>query len=112
MDEPTCEKLFKWKASGTPVKFIRLENAGENQMFKNRSESSDWKINVKFEFTGRATPQCNHLAELGFAVIANHGHAMMHRANVPLADRYKLFKEAFKTATLLNASVKKTIMNL
>ena len=34
---------------------------------------------------------------------------MMHRANVPLADRYKLFKEAFKTATLLDGLVVITI---
>jgi hypothetical protein len=46
---------------------------------------------------------------LGFAVIANRGRAMMHRANVPLADRYKLFKEAFKTATLLDGLVVITI---
>ena len=96
-------------SSGTPVKFIRLNNAGENQLLKNRAESSDWKLNVKFEFAGRATLQRNHVTELGFAVIANRGRAMMHRANVPLADRYKLFKEAFKTATLLDGLVMITI---
>ena len=48
MVEPTCEQLFKWKASGTPEKFLRLNNAGENQLLKNRAESSDWKLNVKF----------------------------------------------------------------
>jgi len=109
MVEPTCEQLYKWKASGIPVKFIRLDNSGENQLLKIRADSSDWKLNVQFEFTGRATPQRNHLAELGFAVIANRGRAMMHRANVPLTDRYKLFKEAFKTATLLDGLVAITI---
>ena len=91
------------------MKFIRLDNSGENQLLKIRADSSDWKLNVQFEFTGRATPQRNHLAELGFAVIANRGRAMMHRANVPLTDRYKLFKEAFKTATLLDGLVVITI---
>jgi hypothetical protein len=42
------------------------------------------------------------LAELGFAVLANRGRALMHRANVPMKERYKLFCEAFKTATLLD----------
>jgi hypothetical protein len=42
------------------------------------------------------------LAELAFAIIANRGRAMMHRANVPLKIRYKVWKEAFKTATLLD----------
>jgi hypothetical protein len=42
------------------------------------------------------------LAELGFASLANKGRDLMARANVPLKVRYKLFKEAFAAATLLN----------
>jgi hypothetical protein len=45
------------------------------------------------------------LAELGFAVLANRGRALMHRANVPMKERYKLFCEAFKTATLLDGLI-------
>ena len=47
--------------------------------------------------------QQNHLAELGFAVLTNRGRALMTRVNIPVYLHYKLFKEAFKTATLLDA---------
>jgi len=105
MVEATCEQLFKWKQNGKEVKFIRLDNAGENKLLKTRADSSDWKLGIEFEFTGRDTPQRNHLAEVSFAVVASRGRAMMHRANVPLAIRYKVWKEAFKTATLLDGLV-------
>jgi hypothetical protein len=57
---------------------------------------------INFEYTAANTPQQNHLAELGFAVLANRGCAMMHQANLPLETRYQLFREAFQTATLLD----------
>jgi hypothetical protein len=53
-----------------------------------------------FEFTARDAPQQNHLAELGFAALANHGRALMHTANVPLLVRHEVWREAFKTVTL------------
>jgi len=71
MVEPTCAKLMKWKQTDIPVQFIRLDNAGENKLLKTRSESSDWKLCIKFEFTARDTPQQNHLAELAFITLAN-----------------------------------------
>ncbi len=30
MIEPTCSQLHRWKANGHGVKYIRLDNAGEN----------------------------------------------------------------------------------
>ena len=58
-------------------------------------------MKCEFEFTARNTPQQNSLAEVGFATLANHGQAMMHRANVPMMDRYRLAHEAFQCATHL-----------
>ncbi len=49
--------------------------------------------------------QQKHLAELGFAVLANRGRALMHHANMPMKERYKLFCEAFKAATLLDGLI-------
>jgi hypothetical protein len=109
MIEPTCEQLHKLKLDGKAVKFMRLDNAGENQLLQKRSDSKDWKLNIKFEFTARDTPQQNHLAELGFAHLASKGRAMMISANIPLTLRYKLFKEAFKTATLLDGLMAVTL---
>ena len=34
--------------------------------------------------------------------MANRGRAVMHKANVPLEVRYKVWREAFKTVTLLD----------
>ena len=59
-------------------------------------------LDIDFEWTARDTPQQNHLAELGFAYIANKGCTMMARANIPPHVHYKVFREAFKTATLLD----------
>ena len=36
MIEPTCQQLHKWKQAGLAVKFIRLDNAGENKNFKHK----------------------------------------------------------------------------
>jgi hypothetical protein len=102
MVEETCEQLHRWKESGRGAKIIRLDNAGENKLLQQRSQSADWKLNITYEFTVRDTPQQNHLAELGFAHLANYGRALMARANVPLSIRYKVFTKAFKTATLLD----------
>jgi len=42
------------------------------------------------------------LAELGLAVLTKHGVALMVRAHVSMKIRYRVFWEAFKTATKLN----------
>ena len=102
MVEPVCELLSKWKKAGINVKYVRCDNAGENKSLQARSDTSDWKLGLTFEFTARDTPQQNSLAEVGFATLANRGRAMMHRANVPEAARYKVWREAFGTATLLD----------
>jgi hypothetical protein len=109
MVEPTCEQLHQWKLAGKQVKYIRLDNLGENKKLKTHSDSADWKLNIDFEFTARYTPQQNHLAELGFATLTNRGRAVMHRVNVQLKTRYKLWHEAFKMVTLLGGLMPITI---
>jgi hypothetical protein len=54
-----------------------LDNAGENKLLQQRSQSADWKLNIKFEFTARDFPQQNHLAELGFTHLVNYGRAFI-----------------------------------
>ena len=105
MVEPTCAQLNKWKLAGKPIKYIRCDNAGENKTLQKRCDSSDWKLGIDFEYMARDTPQQNHLAELGFTVIANRGHAMMNQANVLKETRYKVWREAYKTATQLDGLV-------
>jgi hypothetical protein len=100
--EPTCAQLTRWETTGHGVKYIRMDNAGENTALQERSDSSDWKLGIKFQYAARNTPQQNHLVELGFAHITKLGRALMNHANVPLKWRFKLFAKAFKTATLLD----------
>jgi hypothetical protein len=102
MIEPTCEQFHKWRQAKLLVKFVRMDGAGENKKLKDRSVTKDWKLEIKYEITAQATPQQNHLAELGFTTLANRGRALMYRVNIPLIVRYKIFKEAFTTATLLD----------
>jgi hypothetical protein len=61
MVEPTCMLFEKWRQDGKPVKYLRLDNAGENIGLQKRSDSADWKLNIKFEYTAADTPQQNHL---------------------------------------------------
>jgi hypothetical protein len=102
MVEPTCQLFQRWKDAGKEVRFLRMDNAGENKSLQQRCESADWKFNITCEYTAAMTPQQNHLAEIGFTVIANRGRALMARANIPTKVRYQVWKEAFKVATLLD----------
>jgi len=105
MVEPTCEIFNQWENSGRKVEYVRCNEGGENKALQKRLKSSSWKMQPKFEFTGRNTPQRNHLAEISFHVLANRGRAMLENAGVPRAYRYLLWREAFKTATKLDSLV-------
>ena len=61
------------------------------------------------EYIRRATPQRNHLAELGFATLSNRGRAVLFHAKVPKSIRYLLRSEAFATVTLIDGLVILTI---
>ena len=99
MVEPTCELFQKLKDKGMPVKIVRCDNGGENLKLEERCNSVDWKLSVKFEYTGRATPQRNHLAELTIFHIGSRGRAMMKAANLPENAKRLLYREAFNSAT-------------
>jgi hypothetical protein len=91
------------------IKILRMDNAGENKLLQQRCKSKDWKFEIKYEYTGRDTPQHNHMAQLGFASLVNKGRALMVRANIPMNKRYLLFREAFKTVTYLDSLVVTTV---
>ena len=83
MIEPTCELFYKWNQNDHVVKYVRLDNAGENVKLQARSQSKDWKLNITYEFTAKDKPQQNHLAELGFYMLANKARALMAVAHIP-----------------------------
>lgn len=109
MVEPTCQKLSLWKQQGKPVENIRLDNAGENVKLEAAANGKDWKLNIAFEYTGGATPQRNHLVELGFATLWARARATMIGAKVPLGIRYLVCKECIATITLLDGLVQITL---
>ena len=90
---------------GKPVGIVRCDNAGENKALKTRSDSADWKLEIDFEFTARSTPQQNSPVEVGFATIGKRGRAMMIAANISYAMRFKLYREAYECATMLDGLV-------
>eukprot|EP00957_Ditylum_brightwellii_P201229 15324682-Ditylum_brightwellii.AAC.1 len=85
MVEPTLEQFGKWKQAGIVVKYLHCDNAGKNMSLEKRAQSSDWQFAITFEYTVQDTPQQNHLAKLGFAVLAAHGCTLMHWANISKA---------------------------
>ena len=112
MIEPTCEKLFKLNAEGKNVKYIRCDDGGENRGLMNRLHSSDWKLPIRFEFTGRDTPQRNYLAEVALSTIAGRGRAMMSAAKIPKNMRQMFWREAFQTSTLMDGLMVVKINNI
>ena len=78
-----------------------MDNAGENLKLAKAANGKDWKLNLEIEYIGKATPQRNHLVELGFATLWAHTSATMIDAKVPLAIWYLVCKECIATVTLL-----------
>ena len=94
MVEPTCKLFQKLKDKGMPVKIVRSYKGSENIKLEVRCNSEDWKLSIKFEYTGRAAPQRNHLTELSIFHIGSRGRAMMKAANLPEDTKRLLYSEA------------------
>jgi len=75
------------------ITYLRQDNAGENLKLAKRMGCADWKMKTKVEYTARGTQQQNHMAELGFTIIAARPRAAMNRANFPLGVRSTTFCE-------------------
>ena len=85
---PTCTLFTKQKADGRGVKFLQMDNAGENKKLQSTAEKPEWGLGITCNFTAAVTPLHNHLAEMAFTTIAARGRAMMCQANLPLDMRY------------------------
>jgi len=109
MIEPMCVLINKLKSQGYPVTYIRCDNAGENKSLNKRCNDVKWKLNIDFEYTARATPQQNSLAEMSFTIILNKAKSMLEDAHVPYLKKYKIIQEAILTATKLDGLVVSTI---
>lgn len=79
------------------VKFIRLDDAGENKSLQKQADALN--LGIKFEFTGPGTPQYNGRSERKFAVLYARVRAMLNTARVPQNIREGIWAEAAQYAT-------------
>ena len=92
-----CQVLNKLKEQGLKVKYVRMDNSGENKKFV-----------VTWEFTARNTPQENGIIEVALATIAGRARAMCNAAHMPNNVRVKIAHEVLKHQTALdNLSIDK-----
>jgi hypothetical protein len=56
-------RWYNLKNSGKDISIIRCNDGGKN---KARINSSDWKMGIKFQYTGYDTPQRNSVAKAAF----------------------------------------------
>jgi Zinc knuckle len=64
LPETACEMVHQLQTAGVNIKYVRLDNAGENMVFAKLANSKQWNLRLVFEFTGAGTPQRNYLVEL------------------------------------------------
>ena len=103
-----CRTLHELKETGKPVKYVRMDNSGENKKFVEVAQSAQWKHVCIWEFSARNTPQENGIIEVGLATIAGRARAMCNAANMPENIRVKLAHEVLSHQTDLdNLSVDK-----
>jgi hypothetical protein len=81
------------------VRFIRVDNAGENKAVKASLEKEGQS--VAFEFSSPNTPEQNGQMERSFATLRGRVRAMLNGAGVPTEMRDSLWAECESTATKL-----------
>jgi hypothetical protein len=92
--------LREMTKSGTPVTFIRCDNAGENKSLQT-DISKDNFVKSQFEFTPRDSPQYNGRVERVFGELWDRVRAILNEANFPPAMRNGLWAEAARFAELV-----------
>jgi Reverse transcriptase (RNA-dependent DNA polymerase)/gag-polypeptide of LTR copia-type len=93
--------LRKMKDRGTPVKYIRLDNSGENNSLRDQTKDLD----ITYEFTAPNTPQQNGRVERKFAVLCDCVRSLINSAKLPEILRQKCWAEAANHATdILNGT--------
>ena len=91
------------------MKYVQLDNAGENVEFAKVANRPEWMLGLTMEFTRPGMPQRNYLAEVGFAVIWGQARAMMEDAEIPDEAKRLLYREAISHACKIDNFVLMTI---
>jgi hypothetical protein len=59
LPEKACKAVRKLKLEGVNMKYVQLDNTGENKVFATLANSKEWNLQLQFEFTGAHTLQRN-----------------------------------------------------
>ena len=105
LPEVACNIVRKLQMGGVNIKYVRMDNAGENVAFAQLANSKDWSLRLSFEFTGAGTPQRNYLVEIGFSTLWGRLRAMFDAALVPEEEKYLLVREGVHHLTFLDGLI-------
>ena len=97
------EKLLKAnKAADKACKYLRCDNAGENESYV---QELCVEYDVTLEMTAPNTPQMNGVVERSFVTCRNRAFATMYCAKLSLETQALLWPEAINTVTKLGNSL-------
>ena len=96
---PIWTKELKAKY-GIDIKYIRLDNSGENRSPQNESEKQN--LGIIFEFSAPGAPQQNSVVERKIPTLMGRSRAMMLTAGFSQQDKRNFWCEVISTATKLD----------
>ena len=103
---PIWIKELKAK-DGVDIKYIRLDNSGENKSLKDECDKQN--LGIILEFSAPGTPQENSVDERKIPTLMGRSRAMMLTAGFSQQDKRKFWCEVISTATKLdNIMVRKS----
>ena len=85
---------------GIDIKYIRLDNSGENRSLQNECDKQN--LGIIFEFSAPGTPQQNSGVERKIPTLMGRSRAMMLPAGFSQQDKRKFWCEVISTATELD----------
>ena len=85
---------------GIDIKYIRLDNSGENKSLQNKCDKQN--LEIIFEFTAPGIPQQNSVVERKTPTLMGRSRAMMLTAGFSQQDKRKFWCEVISTATKLD----------
>jgi hypothetical protein len=98
----TMQHLEELMANGDEVKYIRMDNAGENMALKRNVKKNPKLAKIEFEITSPNTPQQNGKVERSFATLYSKVRSMMNHAGFTREKRNMFWAECARTATMLS----------
>ncbi len=92
------------KSRGSPVRFVRLDNAGENKGFVDKARKNGFG-DIRFEYTAPGTPKQNGVVERAFPTLLGRVRSMMNQAGFTREMRANMWAECARIATMLENSM-------